>query len=118
MWDELFGDVPSGFWAAMGHVLWGVDYGDALAVGYSVLNLCEAVAWFAVAVWVIRRHRRRGGGRWDWVYAGLFVVFGLTDVMESQVVPLWLVAVKGVVFGGIVGVRFVVVRRYYVGAKM
>ena len=118
MWASLFEGMPSGFWPIMRHVLWRVDYGDALAAGYSVLNMLEAVAWFAVAAWVVRRHVRKRGGRWDWVYAGLFAVFGLTDVVESQVVPVWLVGVKGLVFVLILLVRWVVVRRYYVGAKM
>jgi hypothetical protein len=53
-----------------------------------VLNQCEAVAWFVVAAWVWRRYRRLGGGARNNVYGSCFVVFGHSDVMESQVVPL------------------------------
>ena len=67
----------------------------------------------------MRRHlRRTTGGVWDWVYVALFAVFGLSDVLESQVVPMWLLAAKGLIFAGIVAVRWIVVRRYYPGSKM
>jgi len=71
-----------------------------------------------VAIWVMRRHWRKEGGAWDYVYALLFVIFGITDFIESQVVPLWLIASKGLIFGGILIVRWIVVRQYYPGAKM
>ena len=118
LFEEVFRDVPGEFWPAMVHVLWRVDYGDPVAAAYSILNLLEALAWFGVAGWVIRRRLRRGRSRIEWVYAGLFVAFGLTDVVESQLVPIWLIAVKGMIFGGILGVRWIVVKRCYPGAKM
>lgn len=119
MWDQLFGDLPPGLWPALQHVVWRVDYASPLATGYSILNLLEAIAWFAVAAWVLRRHFKRDtGGAWDYAYFALFVVFGLSDVMESQLVPLWLIAAKGAIFIAILLVRWIVVRRYYPGAKM
>ena len=118
MFESLFADVPREFIPAMLHVLWRVDYTDPLAAGYSVLNLLEAAAWFGVAVWVLRRHRRKPGGPWNYAYALLFAVFGASDVWESQQVPMWLIAAKGLIFTGIVAARWVVVTRYYPGAKM
>ena len=102
----------------MRHVLWRVDYDDALATGYSALNLLEACAWFAVAVWVIYRHVKQGGGAWNFAYAAAFFVFGLSDVMESQIVPIWLIAVKGIIFCTILWIRWEVLRRYYPGRKL
>lgn len=127
VFHSLFPEMPDQFWPAMRHVLWRVDPEDALSIGYSTLNVVEAIAWFAVAVWVLVRLKRRkpvggalglSGAAWCRIYALAFVVFGLSDVMESQVVPVWLVAAKGVIFAAIVGIRFVVVRKCYPGAKM
>ncbi|MEO0586524.1 MAG: hypothetical protein AAF078_02695 [Planctomycetota bacterium] len=118
MVQELFGEVPGEFWPAMMHVLWRVDYGDPLAAAYSAVNLLEAVAWFGVAGWVVRRHVREGGGAWNFAYAAAFVVFGVSDVVESQVVPMWLIAAKGLIFGVIVWLRWEVLRRYYPGRKL
>jgi hypothetical protein len=116
--DELFGGIPHDFWGAMGHVLWRVNYGDPLAASYSVVNLLEACAWLTVAAWVIRRHVKQGGGVWNFAYAAAFVVFGLSDVMESQIVPIWLIAAKGFIFATILWLRWVVLRRYYPGQKL
>ncbi|MEM9253067.1 MAG: hypothetical protein AAGB29_12020 [Planctomycetota bacterium] len=118
MFEELLRNVPSDFWGAMAHVLWRVDYADPLSATYSVINLLEAVAWFAVAAWVLRRHVKQGGGGWNYAYAAAFVVFGLSDVLESQMVPIWLVAAKGVIFGLILWLRYEVLRRYYPGRKL
>ncbi len=115
---ELFRDMPGEFWPAMGHVLWRLDPSDPLALGYCVLNLLEAAAWFVVAGWVVRRHYRRGGGAWDWAYAAAFVLFGASDVVESQIVPVWLIAAKGILFATILVLRAIVIRRYYPGARM
>ena len=114
----MFNDFPREFWPAMRYVLWRYDANDALAVGYHWLNLCEAIAWFVIAGIVgwrmVRQHRAVA---WELVYVGLFIAFGLSDVWESYQVPLWLIAAKGLIFGGIVMVRAVLVKRYYPGAK-
>ena len=61
------------------------------------------------------RHRRSLG--WESLYVALFIVFGISDVWEAYVVPLWLIAAKGLIFVGIIAVRAVLVGRYYPGAK-
>lgn len=100
------------------YVLWEYDPADGLAVAYHWLNLAEATAWFVIAAVVARRlYRQRRRPGWELVYAGLFVLFGLSDVIEAYRVPLWLVAAKGLNFAAIVAVRQLIVRRVYVGAK-
>lgn len=112
----MFEDFPDEFVPAMQYELWRYDPSDGLATAYHWLNVCEAMAWFAIAAWVgIRFLRHRRSFLWEPLYVALFVVFGLSDLWESQVVPMWLVAAKGLIFGGIVAVRFPVVKRLYPG---
>ncbi|MEM6459572.1 MAG: hypothetical protein AAF710_09300 [Planctomycetota bacterium] len=116
----MFDDFPREFWPAMAYVLWRYDpaSADAVATAYHWLNVTEAFAWFAVAVYVGRRlvrHRRAVG--WESAYVLLFVVFGVSDLVESRVVPVWLIAAKGLIFAGIVAVRWKLVRSYYPDAK-
>ena len=98
--------------------LWRVDYADPAALAYSVFNLLEAFAWFGVAGWVLHRHAREPRTGWSWAYAALFILFGFTDVVESQRVQPWLIGVKGAVLMLILLLRYKLVRRYYIGAKM
>lgn len=114
----MFADFPREFWPALRYVLWRYDPSDTLSAGYHWINVAEAVAWFVIAAVVVRRMRRQHKAvRWEAVYALLFIVFGVSDLWESRVVPVWLVAAKGLIFAGIVAVRHVLVKRYYVGAK-
>jgi hypothetical protein len=118
MWDALFADMPSEFWPALRHTLWRVDYADPLARIYSLINLMEACFWLGIAGWVLYRHCKRGGGGWNFAYALAFVVFGATDVIESQIVPVWLIPVKLLILACLLACRAAVVRRYYPQAKM
>ncbi|MEM8782179.1 MAG: hypothetical protein AAGE65_04910 [Planctomycetota bacterium] len=106
----MFDDIPSEFWPAMRHVLWRYDANDALAVAYSYLNVAEAIAWFVIAAWVVRRAWVDPKTAWEWAYALAFVVFGLSDVWESYAVPMWLIAAKGLIFAAILGLRWRVKR--------
>ena len=119
MMVAVFDDFPNAFGPAMRYELWRYDPADGLSWGYHWLNVVEAWAWFAIAAYVgIRFLRFRRSLVWEPCYVGLFVVFGVSDLWESRVVPMWLVAAKGVIFGGIVGVRWVVVRWLYPGRKL
>ena len=77
-----------------------------------------------MAGWVLRRRVRDKHGLtdtarpWEHAYALSFLVFGLSDVLESQVVPLWLVAAKGLIFAALLICRWQVVTRYYPEAKL
>jgi len=115
---ELFGEMPRDFWGAMTHALWRADWADPFAASYATLNLVEAAFWFGIAAWVVRRHIRRGGGRWNWAYASAFVAFDASDVVESIAVTPGLIVIKGLILAAIIALRLVVVRRYYPGAKM
>ncbi len=55
---------------------------------------------------------------WEPLYVLLFVIFGISDLWESQVVPVWLVAAKGLIFLGIIAVRVPIVMRLYPGKKL
>lgn len=114
----MFDDFPHEIGPAMRYVLWRYDPHDALASGYHWLNVCEAIAWFAIAVFVGQRLvRQHKAVTLEAAYLLLFVLFGVSDLWESRVVPLWLIAAKGVIFAGILAVRWRLVKRHYVGAK-
>ena len=114
----MFKDFPNEFWPAMGYELWRYDPSDGLGAAYHYLNVAEAWAWFGIATyvgWRMIRHRKHLP--LELTYIALFVVFGISDLWESQVVPMWLIAAKGLIFAGIVSVRWPLVKRHYVRAK-
>ncbi|MEM9882940.1 MAG: hypothetical protein AAF800_08490 [Planctomycetota bacterium] len=116
----MFDDFPNEFWPAMAYALWRYDAeaADWVAHAYHWLNVTEAFAWFAVAVYVGRRLvRQHRATVWESVYVMLFVVFGVSDLIESRVVPVWLIVAKGLIFAGIVGVRWKLVKDHYPQAK-
>ncbi len=106
----MFDDVPREFVPALRYVLWAYDADDWLAVGYSALNVAEAIAWFVIAAWVARRAWRDPKTPWEWAYALAFVAFGVSDVWESYRVPIWLIAAKGVILAAILLLRLRVKR--------
>ena len=114
----MFKDFPNEFWPAMRYELWRYDPNDGLGAAYHYVNVTEAWAWFGIAGyvgWRMIRHRRHLP--LELTYVALFVVFGISDLWESQVVPMWLIAAKGLIFAGIVSVRWPLVKWHYVGAK-
>jgi len=72
-------------------------------------NLIEAGVWLLVAlVWLYKAVTSRAALRWvTLVLALTFVLFGLSDLIESETGawwrPWWLLALKGVCVIGIVG---------------
>jgi hypothetical protein len=80
-------------------------------------NLAESLAWFTIAVLILLRWRRYRRSWEEWVYAGLFVAFGLTDVREAFVLETWLLWVKVVNFLAILWMRSRVLKNYYPGWK-
>ncbi|MEM9417680.1 MAG: hypothetical protein AAGA25_01325 [Planctomycetota bacterium] len=114
----MFEDFPSDFWPAMQYELWRYREGDPLAVAYHWLNICEAIVWFIIAGIVARRlFQEHRAPLWEVYYLGLFVVFGVSDLWEAQVIPVWLIVAKGIIFLNIVGVRRVLIRRFYPEAR-
>jgi len=114
----MFEDFPRAFWPAMRYELWRYDPADPLAAAYHWINVIEAVAWFVIALVVARRlvRDRRSMG-WEVAYILLFIAFGVSDLWESRVVPVWLIAAKGLIFAGILTVRHHLIRHHYPDAK-
>lgn len=84
---------------------------------YVGFNAVEALAWFAFAVIVFYRWRRNRKTKLEVVYSVLFLVFGLSDVMEIIAYPLWLLVAKGAILAGLLLTRRHLIRAHYVGKK-
>ncbi len=85
---------------------------------YRGFNLFEAGCWFVLAGLVLHRwmrHRRSGT---EWVYALVFVLFGLTDVREAWEQSAGLVLVKGIVLVVLLVLRRQVMQRCYPAARV
>ncbi|MFO0919470.1 MAG: hypothetical protein U0872_14315 [Planctomycetaceae bacterium] len=80
-------------------------------------NLAEAIVWFVIALLILDRWRRFRRTSEEWLYAGLFFAFGLTDVCEAFVLQAWLLWVKGLVLAGILYFRRRLHQRHYPGWK-
>ncbi len=80
-------------------------------------NLAEAIAWFAIAALVLNRWREFRRTPEEWLYAGLFFAFGLTDVCEAFLLQTWLLWIKGLVLAGILYYRRRLHQRHYPGWK-
>jgi len=63
--------------------------------------VAEAIAWFVIALYVLARFYRFRRTSLELAYAGLFVLFGLSDLRESYVVQPWLILAKGGVLAGL-----------------
>lgn len=114
----MFEDFPREFFPVMHYELWRYRPDDALAHAYHWLNVCEAFAWFFIAALVARRLiRQHLAPCWESVYFFLFIAFGVSDLWESQAVPVWLIAAKGLIFTGIVLSRRVLIKHHYREAK-
>lgn len=81
-------------------------------VVYPAFNIVEAICWFAVAVYVWRRARRHAGRRLEFLYAALWLAFGLTDLREAWAQQTWLILLKGCLLGVLLVLRRIVLRRY------
>gem|GEM_PF-2034367 len=88
--------------------------------GYDVLyvpfNAAEALAWFAIAVFVLIRWARYRRTRYEWVYAAAFGLFGLTDLIEMNATTPMLLMLKSACILAIISGRKTVLMNYP-GAK-
>jgi hypothetical protein len=85
---------------------------------YVSFNVLETLIWLGIAIFIIRRALRGGAPRGDQLaYAGAFILFGVSDLLEVVALPVWLLLAKGIVLAAIVLLRRRVLRRYP-GAKM
>ena len=114
----MFDDFPKEFWPALCYELWRYDPDHAVAVGYHWLNICEGFAWFAIAIYVVLRMiQYHESPKWEVAYAVFFVLFGISDLWESRVVPVWLIPIKGLILTGILTARHRLVKHHYQNAK-
>lgn len=86
---------------------------------YSLWNVVEGLCWFWCASLVLRRWRRLPKSKiLEPSYAGLFVLFGLSDFFEAWRVPSWLVLSKLVILIALLTVRRHVQQTLHPGAKL
>ncbi len=81
-------------------------------------NLFEGVAWCVFAVLVIRRYSRFRRSSIEIAYAGVFLLFGLTDFREAFCVQSWLLWIKLVILIALFFLRRLVMRRFYPESKV
>jgi hypothetical protein len=96
---------------------WQPERAGPLDVAYRWLNIVEGAAWLALAIAVVVRHSRRGGGWLNWPYATAFAVFGLSDFREAVALQSWLIGAKGVILLALLALRRAVISRYYPGSR-
>jgi hypothetical protein len=90
------------------------DWGNLDVVDYGLIsfNAVEALFWFACAVYVLGRNACGHRAPWEVVYGGLFVLFGLTDVVEVFQVSSPLIWVKLFILVPLFVVRHRVLGKY------
>jgi hypothetical protein len=88
-----------------------------LEVFYFGFNGFEAVAWFVIAAIVFRRWQRNRKTGLEVAYALLFLLFGITDVLELDSLPVWRLLVKAVICVMLFAVRYRIITVVYPGAK-
>lgn len=85
-----------------------VDY----APWYVGFNWFEAVCWFAFALFVLIRHLRYRRTWFEPMYALTFVVFGLSDVIETAGLTVLLLLLKMVCVIALIALRHIVVQHH------
>lgn len=96
-----------------------VDIAEApvFAMCYGGFNVIEGLIWTGIAGIVALRwmlHRKSGFELW---YAFLFLIFGVSDVVEAFGLTVWLLLAKGVILGLLLYARMVIRREFYVGYR-
>ena len=77
-------------------VHYATDWGAMTTIDYVLVgfNSIEALIWFGCAAYVIRRNARLHQSQQEWLYGVLFVLFGVTDIVETLQVSSPLIWVK------------------------
>lgn len=86
-----------------------IEGGMWIYVGF---NFAEALAWLAFAAFVICRWIRNRKTRYEWVYAGSFLLFGVSDLLEMAGLTVGLLLFKAGVLLAIISSRKVVTDHY------
>ncbi len=79
---------------------------------YVVFNSIEAAVWVLIAAWILVRWARRGKSKLELLYALSFVLFGLSDVIETFGLTLLLLLMKAACLLAIIGFRAAVLPTY------
>ena len=88
----------------------------AWEVFYFSFNALEAVCWGVFALLVLLRWKKHRHSRLELFYALLFLLFGISDVIEIFVYPIWLLLAKGLVLFGLWWCRKTLIARFYSGS--
>lgn len=99
------------------HVWWDYAAADSFGRVYHGFNLVEGIAWFVVALLVLRRYRRERKSSLELVYAAAFATFGLSDFREAYVLESWLIWAKGLNLAALLAMRHYLLQRYYPTSK-
>lgn len=96
-----------------------INYSEigVLQVFYFGFNAIEALAWLLFASYVIKRWLINKQSPLEIVYAILFVVFGLTDLLELVNLPIWLLGLKIMTLACLLLMRRHLITNYYTDAK-
>ena len=81
-------------------------------------NVVEAAAWFIFAGLVLRRWSRLRQSRLELWYVMAFVLFGVSDVIETWALTSWLLWWKVVNLYALFRLRRTVMRRFHPDAKV
>jgi hypothetical protein len=75
------------------------------------------VIWIALAALVAARFVRYRRSPIELMYAASYFTFGVTDFIESQLVPTWLIALKAINLAAILTLRRFVLKHYYPASR-
>jgi hypothetical protein len=81
-------------------------------------NLVEAFVWMIFAVLVLRRWIRLRRTPLEAGYATAFLLFGISDVIESEVLTSWLLWWKVVNVVVLFQLRRLIMHRHYPGCRL
>ena len=81
-------------------------------------NVVEAAAWFIFAALVLRRGLKHRNSNVEFAYAIAFVLFGISDVIETWYLTSWLLWWKGINLVVLFSLRRSIMKRYYPDAKV
>ena len=89
-----------------------------IEIPYHVFNLFEGTVWVILSGLVLRRFLRYRHSPIEAVYALALFTFGLTDFREAYALDSWLIWLKAVNLLVLLGLRSLVINRYYQDSKL
>jgi hypothetical protein len=83
---------------------------------YSSFNIVEGIFWVGFAIIVLRRYLQHRKSYWEIGYSFVFLLFGLTDFIESSQMSVPLLMAKAVILVVLFSLRSFVRKKYYPSA--